>query len=96
MYHGSSSSLLVISDDYDCRRYQRLSIKASPAPTFPDVEQQDIPQWEFQWWYNISHQTFEKAGVVGEFSDFSAFFSELYIHFGTAEPCFVYADVVSS
>ncbi|MDJ0796199.1 MAG: HAD family hydrolase [Calothrix sp. MO_167.B12] len=70
--------------------------KASPPPTFPDIDEQDIPQSEFAWWRNISYQTFEKAGVVAQFSDFSAFFSELYIHFGTSEPWFVYADVVSS
>jgi putative hydrolase of the HAD superfamily len=70
--------------------------QVSPPPTFPGVDQQDILQCEFDWWRNISYQTFEKAGVIAQFSDFSAFFSELYIHFGTAEPWFVYPDVVTS
>lgn len=70
------------------------SWKAAPLPTFPDADDQDVPQREFDWWQLIAHKTFEGAGVVKQFSDFSAFFSELYIHFGTAEPWLVYPDVL--
>lgn len=72
------------------------SFKAAPPPTFADAETQDIPQREFDWWRIIAFNTFESAGVIKEFSDFSGFFSELYIHFGTAEPWFIYPDVLSS
>ncbi|MBH8572027.1 HAD family hydrolase [Nostocaceae cyanobacterium CENA369] len=72
------------------------SFKAAPPPIFPDAEAQDIPQREFDWWRTIALNTFESAGVIKQFSDFSAFFSELYIHFGTAEPWFVYPDVFQS
>jgi len=70
------------------------SFKAAPPPIFPDAESQDILQREFDWWQIIALNTFEGAGVLKQFSDFSAFFSELYIHFGTAEPWFVYPDVL--
>lgn len=70
------------------------SFKASPPPVFPGAELQDIPQLEFEWWFRVACSTFEKAGVIRKFSDFSTFFSELYIHFGTAEPWFVYPDVL--
>jgi putative hydrolase of the HAD superfamily len=70
------------------------SFKAAPPPIFLDAEAQDIPQREFDWWRIIALDTFESAGVLKQFSDFSAFFSELYIHFGTAEPWFVYPDVL--
>ncbi|OUL28649.1 hydrolase [Nostoc sp. T09] len=70
------------------------SFKAAPPPIFPDADSQDIPQREFDWWRIIALNTFEGAGVLKQFSDFSAFFSELYIHFGTAEPWFVYPDVL--
>jgi putative hydrolase of the HAD superfamily len=70
------------------------SFKAAPPPIFPDADTQDIPQREFDWWRIIALNTFESAGVLKQFSDFSAFFSELYIHFGTAEPWFVYPDVL--
>ncbi|AFZ57492.1 HAD family hydrolase [Anabaena cylindrica FACHB-243] len=69
------------------------SFKASPPPIFLDTDIKDIPQREFDWWRVIALNTFEGAGVLQEFTDFSAFFSELYIHFGTAEPWFVYPDV---
>ncbi|BAY94055.1 MULTISPECIES: HAD-IA family hydrolase [unclassified Tolypothrix] len=70
------------------------SFKAAPPPIFPDADNQDILQREFDWWRIIALNTFESAGVLKQFSDFSAFFSELYIHFGTAEPWFVYPDVL--
>jgi putative hydrolase of the HAD superfamily len=72
------------------------SFKAAPPPIFRHAEPQDIPQLEFDWWLGIVVKTFEQAGALQKFSDFSAFFSEVYIHFGTAEPWFVYPDVVSS
>lgn len=49
------------------------SFKAAPPPIFPDAELQDIPQREFDWWRIIALNTFESAGVLKEFSDFSAF-----------------------
>ncbi|HEY9801942.1 MAG TPA: HAD family hydrolase [Leptolyngbyaceae cyanobacterium] len=72
------------------------SFKASPPPIFPGADSEDIPQCEFEWWRKIALNTFEIAGVVQQFSDFSGFFSELYIHFGTAEPWVIYPDVVQS
>jgi putative hydrolase of the HAD superfamily len=70
------------------------SFKAAPPPIFLDADSQDILQREFDWWRIIALNTFEGAGVLKQFSDFSAFFSELYIHFGTAQPWFVYPDVL--
>ncbi len=72
------------------------SFKAAPPPIFLYVEPQDIPQYEFEWWLSVVLKTFEQAGVLKQFSDFSAFFSEVYIHFGTAEPWFVYPDVLAA
>lgn len=69
------------------------SFQAAPPPIFLDSDLQDIPQREFDWWRIIVLNIFEAAGVLQEFTDFSAFFSELYIHFGTSEPWFVYPDV---
>jgi putative hydrolase of the HAD superfamily len=70
------------------------SFKASSPPVFPDAEAHDIPQLEFEWWLRVACSTFEQAGVIKQFSDFSSFFSELYIHFGTGEAWFVYPDVL--
>ncbi len=69
------------------------TFQAAPPPIFPGAEPQEIPKREFEWWQNISRRTFQQVGVLDHFSDFSAFFAELYTYFATAEPWFVYPDV---
>ncbi len=69
------------------------SFQAAPLPIFPGIEPQNIPKHEFEWWQSVSLHTFEQAGVLNQFSDFSAFFTQLYNYFATAEPWFVYPDV---
>ncbi len=68
------------------------SFQAAP-PIFPGTEPEKIPECEFEWWQGIALRTFEQVGVLNQFPDFSAFFAELYSHFATAEPWFVYPDV---
>jgi putative hydrolase of the HAD superfamily len=70
------------------------SFKAAPPPIFPDAEEEDIPQREFEWWFRVASNTFERTESLELFPDFTDFFSELYIHFGTADPWFVYPDVL--
>ena len=65
---------------------------ASPM-AFPGIEAAKIPQLEFEWWLTVSAKAFQIAGVFHQFSDFPNFFAELYAHFATAEPWFVYPDV---
>jgi len=69
------------------------SFKAAPPPIFPGIKLQEIPKCEFEWWQVVSLRTFKQVGVLDQFSDFSAFFNALYIHFATSEPWFVYPDV---
>lgn len=69
------------------------SFSAAPPPIFPATELEKIPECEFEWWQLIALRTFQQVGVLHQFSDFSAFFAELYTHFATAEPWFVYPDV---
>jgi len=70
------------------------SFKAAPPPIFPGVEPQKISNYEFEWWHVITLRTFQEVGVLNQFSDFSAFFTELYQHFATADPWFIYPDVL--
>ncbi|MBD1822528.1 HAD family hydrolase [Cyanobacteria bacterium FACHB-DQ100] len=70
------------------------AFKASPPCTFPGVDILEIPQLEQQWWNTIAQQTFDQAGVLHQFEDFSGFFSDLYVHFETAKPWIVYPDTV--
>lgn len=69
------------------------SFKVASAPIFPDSKPEEIPAREFEWWSAIAQNTFQQAGVFNQFSDFSAFFNQLYAHFATAEPWFIYPDV---
>lgn len=86
--YGVNASAEVLNQAF----YQ--SFKAAQAPAFPGEDLDKLPQLEFDWWQAIAQQTFEQAGVLHQFSDFSAFFSELYCHFKTADPWLVYPDVV--
>lgn len=70
------------------------SFKASPPCTFPGIDVLEIPQLEVQWWNTIAQQTFDRAGVLNRFQDFSEFFSDLYYHFETAKPWFIYPDTI--
>jgi len=67
--------------------------EANPM-TFPGIELAKIPQLEFEWWQAVCAKAFQIAGVFNQFSDFPNFFAELYAHFATAEPWFVYPDVL--
>jgi putative hydrolase of the HAD superfamily len=67
---------------------------ASDPPIFPGTDSQEIPKREFEWWQAIAQSTFRHAGVFDQFTDFPDFFQELYDHFATAEPWFIYPDVL--
>ena len=86
---------VTVSDDALNQAFFQ-SFKTSPPPVFPGIDKQEIPKYEFEWWNSIALHTFQQVGVLNQFSDFSAFFSELYAHFGTAKPWFVYPDVLNA
>lgn len=69
------------------------SFADSNPMAFPGRELAKIPQLEFEWWQAVCANAFQRAGVFNQFSDFPKFFAELYAHFATAEPWFVYPDV---
>lgn len=72
------------------------SFKAATAMAFPGVEAAAVPQREYEWWQTIAYQTFQQVGMVDRFSNFSVFFAALYDYFATADPWFVYADVLQA
>jgi putative hydrolase of the HAD superfamily len=69
------------------------SFKLSPLACFPEVDRAQIQRCEYDWWYAIALNTFEKAGVLNQFQSFDDFFAELYAYFATDDPWFVYPDV---
>lgn len=66
---------------------------ASEPPIFPGVTKEEIPACEYVWWQAIALRTFHEADALPKFSNFADFFQELYAHFATAEPWYVYEDV---
>lgn len=72
------------------------SFQAAPKPVFPGIPVAEIPQHEFAWWQAIATQSFERVGALQKFADFPSFFAKLYAYFATAEPWFIYADVLQA
>ena len=89
---ANSFGVTVKSEELNAA-FSQSSASASPM-AFPGIEAAKIPQLEFEWWQAVAAKAFQIAGVFHQFSDFPKFFVELYAHFATAEPWFVYPDVL--
>ncbi len=87
-----SWGITVSNEDLNTAFFQSFA-SASPM-AFPGRELAKIPQLEFEWWQAVAAKAFQIAGIFNQFSDFPKFFVELYAHFATAEPWFVYPDVL--
>ncbi|MEM9508247.1 MAG: HAD-IA family hydrolase, partial [Cyanobacteria bacterium P01_E01_bin.35] len=55
-----------------------------------------IKQQEFDWWKILVKSTFLQLNLFNKFSDFSKFFSEIYVYFATEEPWQLFPDTVNS
>lgn len=84
--------VIVPADRVNSAFYQ--SFKTAPPPVFPDKQPEEIPECEFEWWEAIARDTFQQIGFLDQFTDFSAYFSQLYAYFATAEPWGIYPDVL--
>ena len=89
---AGSWGISVSNEDLNTAFFQSFA-SASPM-AFPGIESAKIPELEFEWWQAVAAKAFQIAGVFNQFSDFPKFFAELYAHFATAEPWFVYPDVL--
>jgi putative hydrolase of the HAD superfamily len=78
----------------ELNRHFYTAFKNSHPCVFPNVPSADIPECEYQWWREINRQTFTAAGVWDRFSDFDAFFQELYGYFATPAAWEIYPDVI--
>ncbi|QCS50603.1 HAD family hydrolase [Picosynechococcus sp. PCC 11901] len=86
----------VTADSERLEQGFRQSFKRKPAPAFPNIDAELIPKQEFLWWEAIAQETFTAAGVIEQFPDFRAFFTDLYQHFATAEPWFIFSETLAS
>lgn len=88
---ASSWGITISNEELNAAFFQSFA-NSSPM-AFPGRKLAKIPQLEFEWWLAVATKAFQIAGVFNQFSDFPKFFAELYAHFATAEPWFVYPDV---
>lgn len=75
------------------QNFRQVFQNSSPC-AFPQASLAEIPNYEFDWWQKIAYATFAKAGVIHQFTDFGAFFRDLYAYFATPYPWQVYPDVI--
>jgi len=68
--------------------------KNAPPLAFLEAELTAIPQLEYDWWKSLAISTFTEANLLDQFTDFDAFFRELYQFFATEKPWFIYDDVI--
>ncbi|MEX0268761.1 HAD-IA family hydrolase [Leptolyngbyaceae cyanobacterium UHCC 1019] len=78
------------------------SFKAAGSSAFPGCDSRegsalqnraDLQAKEYAWWFNIAAQTFQQVDALHQFSDFEAFFAELFAYFAAIAPWEVYPDV---
>ena len=93
IYSEIASSFGVEADPEKLDRAFFKNFKAAPPMAFPELDPTAIPAEEYAWWKAIAISTFKMAGVFDQFSDFESFFGDLYFHFATAKPWFIYPDV---
>lgn len=70
------------------------AFKSADPGIFAGVMRAEIPALEYGWWQEINRQTFMELGQLDRFTDFEAFFGELYAYFATAEAWMVYPDTI--
>jgi putative hydrolase of the HAD superfamily len=73
------------------RAFYRI-FQTAPKMAFPNLPQSDIAIAEYEWWRSLAEKTFSQTGDLIKFSDFEAFFKNLYAYFAMAEPWFIYED----
>ncbi len=73
------------------------SFKTAPPLAFKSIQNdKKIYRQEFNWWEKVVRETFNRVENISNFTDFSAFFSELYAYFATDKPWYIYPDVIPS
>ena len=94
IYTQLASKYAVEADTQIINQYFYQAFKESPPLAFGEIKYEKVQQLEYIWWQKIAYQTFAKANVLNDFSDFYAFFQELYEYFKTNQPWFIYDETI--
>jgi putative hydrolase of the HAD superfamily len=81
------------ADALDRAFYQSFKTVETPM-AFGQISPATLPLKEYEWWEHLAQRTFQTAGLFDRFPNFAEFFAVLYRHFATADPWFVYPDVL--
>ncbi|WP_069790532.1 HAD-IA family hydrolase [Cyanobacterium sp. IPPAS B-1200] len=88
-YGVDYDSELVNQAFYQC-------FKDSSPLSFDTQEEALVKSLEFDWWKQIAKNTFESLNLLNDFTNFDDFFVELYQHFATEKPWYIYGDVIAN
>ncbi|MEM7760456.1 MAG: HAD-IA family hydrolase [Cyanobacteria bacterium P01_A01_bin.40] len=72
------------------------SFKSAPPLAFTTTDFSLIKQHEFAWWKNVVESTFFQIDHLDQFSDFTEFFTEIYVYFATKDPWLVFPDTINT
>ncbi len=90
----------VERDPQELDRAFYQAFKSAPAPLFPNTDPSQLARLERDWWRQIVvqtfgqtfDQTFDQQESPGPFSDFEAFFTEVFDLFATPQPWQIYEE----
>jgi putative hydrolase of the HAD superfamily len=94
IYTKLASKYGVNRDAQIINQYFYQAFKESSPLAFGQKEYKAVQKLEYIWWQKIAYQTFTKANALKEFTDFYAFFQELYEYFKTSKPWYIYDEVI--
>jgi putative hydrolase of the HAD superfamily len=94
IYTQLASKYGVVRDAQIINQYFYQAFKKSPPLAFGEIEYEQVRKLEYIWWEKIAYQTFAQANALKEFTDFYAFFQELYEYFKTHQPWYIYEEVI--
>lgn len=70
------------------------SFRTAPRCAFPGASPQALPQLEYNWWKDVAANSFATVDALARFPDFDQFFQPLFAYYETADPWYLYADVL--
>ncbi len=94
IYSHAARRYGVIVDPQELDRCFYQAFKAAPPALFPEVGSQQLTDLERQWWRQIVIRTFAQVKGLDQqsFSDFEAFFREVFDLFATAQTWQIYDE----
>ncbi len=97
IYSAIATKYGVVTNAASINQAFAYSFKNSSPLAFESTHTtKELTQKEFLWWKDVVQATFTQLEILDKFTDFSAFFSELYLHFSTHKPWYIYTDVIPS